>query len=220
MFPITGRTRERLAEKNAEMINCEQPGVQTFTFNNEIQPLNATDTDPDQSNNTAVVEVAVECVVPVALNIKPGSFPNSINLRNEGVIPLAVLTTMAGEYNLPLDFDATLIDPLSVRFGRPDEVWFETGGAFEAHGMGHPEDAYELDEQTLDGDLDMVLHFWTMETGILPGDVEACVKGEWIEDGNVYKFFGCDSVRIVPPVSLVEVALSVHAPEAWQSSQE
>jgi hypothetical protein len=56
-------------------------------------------------------------VVPVALYIKPSSYPNSINLRSRGNVPLAVLTTLAGEYGLPIDFDATTIDPLSVRFG-------------------------------------------------------------------------------------------------------
>jgi uncharacterized repeat protein (TIGR01451 family) len=180
-------------------VNCGQPGNQTFTFANEIQPLHPADTDPDQSNNTAAIDVTVECIIPVAINIKPGSFPNAIHPGNQGVIPVAVLTTLAGEYNLPLDFDATLIDPLSVRFGPREAVWNETGGAFEAHGMGHLEDSYELDEVTQDGDLDMVLHFHTPETGIQHGDTEACVKGLWQDGGNVFKFFGCDSVWTVPP---------------------
>jgi hypothetical protein len=181
-------------------INCGAASQHTFTFTNEIQPLHPEDTDPDPSNNFAAVDLEVECVVPVAINIKPGSFPNSINPRNNGVIPVAVLTTMAGEYGTPIDFDATTIDPLSVRFGPRDAVWTETGGAFEAHGRGHIEDSYELDEMTRDGDMDMVLHFRTQETGIQAGDVEACVKGDWMDlGGNVHSFFGCDSVRTVPP---------------------
>ncbi len=181
-------------------INCGGFSQHTFTFTNEIQPLDPQDTDPDQSNNFATAELTVECVVPVAINIKPGSFPNSINPRSRGVIPVAVLTTMAGEYGLPLDFDATLIDPLSVRFGPRDAVWNETGGAFEAHDRGHIEDSIELDEVTMDGDDDMVLHFRTQETGIQAGDTEACVKGDWVDEGGtVHSFFGCDSVRTVPP---------------------
>lgn len=180
-------------------INCGQPGDQVFTFGNEIQPLDPADTDPDQSNNTASVDVTVNCVIPVAVNIKPGSYPNSVNPRNNGVIPLAVLTTMAGEYDTVIDVDATQIDPLSTRFGPWSEVWNETGGAAEAHNQGHIEDAYELDEVTLDGDDDMVLHYRTQETGIEFGDTEACIKGELVDDGgNVYTFFGCDSIWTPP----------------------
>jgi uncharacterized repeat protein (TIGR01451 family) len=180
-------------------VNCGGAGQHTFTFANEIQPLDPADTDPDQSDNLASVNLEVECVVPVAVNIKPGSYPNSINPNNQGVIPLAVLTTMPGEYGLPLGFDATLINPLSVRFGPRDVVWAGTGGAPEIHNRGHIEDSYELDEITRDGDLDMVLHFGTQASAIQPGDTEACVKGEWVDGGNVYQFFGCDSVRTVPP---------------------
>ena len=180
-------------------VNCGAASHHTFIFDNEIQPADPLDTDPDQSNNTATVELEIECVVPVALNIKPGSFPNSINPDSRDVVPVAILTTEAGEYGLPLAFDATSIDPLSVRFGPPDEVWDETGGAFEAHGRGHVEDSIEMDESTQDGDMDMVLHFHVRETGIGPGDTEACVKGEWIDEGGAtHTFFGCDSVRIVP----------------------
>jgi hypothetical protein len=45
----------------------------------------------------------------------------------------------------------------------------------------------------------MVLHFETQETGLEPDDTEACVKGDWIDGGgNVHKFFGCDSISVVP----------------------
>jgi uncharacterized repeat protein (TIGR01451 family) len=180
-------------------INCGGASQHTFTFANEIQPLRPDDTDPDQGNNTASVDLEVECVVPVAINIKPHSDPNSINPKSGGRIPVAVLTTVAGEYGLPLGFDATSIDPLSVRFGPRAEVWAETGGAFESHGRGHVEDSYELDERTRDGDLDMVLHFRSRESGIQRGDTEACVKGDWVDgDGNVHTFFGCDAVRTPP----------------------
>jgi hypothetical protein len=53
---------------------------------------------------------------------------------------------------------------------------------------------------THDGDLDMVLHFRTQETGIDENTTQACAKGEFTDSGgNVHKFFGCDAVRIVPP---------------------
>ena len=99
---------------------------------------------------------------------------------------------------MPLAFDATRIIPNSVLFGPRDVVFAEAGGATETHGRGHVEDSYELDEQTRDGDQDMVLHFRTRNTGLQPGDTEACVKGQWLDGaGNPHKFFGCDAVRIV-----------------------
>jgi uncharacterized repeat protein (TIGR01451 family) len=180
-------------------VGCQEPGAHTVTFSNEIRPLHPADTDPNLANNQAEYVLELECVLPVAINIKPGSDPNSINPHSEGEIPLAILTTAAGEYGLPLAFDATTVDPLSVRFGPRDPVWAGTGGAFEAHDRGHVEDSRELDEITRDGDDDMVLHFLAQETGISAGDTEACVKGEWLGPaGDVFLFFGCDAVRIPP----------------------
>jgi uncharacterized repeat protein (TIGR01451 family) len=177
-------------------ISCQAPGPHDFTFDNEIQPNNPNHTDPDQSNNTAQESFAVECIVPVAINIKPGSFKNPINLKSKGVIPVAVLTTAAGEYGLPLAFDATTILPLTVRFG-PEPVVIAGGGAREAHGRGHVEDAIERsDEVTKDGDLDMVLHFRTQESELTGTETKACVRGEF---GPMHFIFhGCDLVTFVP----------------------
>jgi hypothetical protein len=111
-----------------------------------------------------------------------------------------------------IDFDATTIDALSVRFAPRDDVWAETGGAFEAHGQGHIEDSLELDERTQDGDLDMVLHFHVQETGISAGHTEACAKGQWTDaEGGVHTFFSCDAVCIPPggaPQALATPALN------------
>jgi uncharacterized repeat protein (TIGR01451 family) len=178
-------------------LSCQEPSMHSFEFVNTIEPLDPADTDPDLSNNEATIQIDVECVVPVAINIKPGSFPNSTNLR--GVIPVAVLSTDEGEYGLPVAFDATTIDPSSVLFGPEDDVWQEVGGASRIHKQGHIEDAFELDETTKDGDDDRLLHFKADETGIQVGDVEACVKGSWEDEGGfTHKFFGCDSIVVQP----------------------
>jgi uncharacterized repeat protein (TIGR01451 family) len=178
-------------------ITCGVPGPQTFRFGNTVYPARPADYDPIPGNNSRTVSVTVECVVPVAINIKPGGFPNAINLN--GTAPVAVLTTRAGEYGLPLAFDAAKIDPLSVRFGPASLVFSGTGGATAFHGTGHLEDATELDEMTLDGDLDMVLQFRVADSGLTPASTEACVKGTFTgADGAVYQFFGCDSVKVVP----------------------
>jgi hypothetical protein len=94
-------------------------------------------------------------VVPVDIDIKPGSEPNAINAGSNGLIPVAILTTDS--------FQATTVDPSSVRFGASSDT--------EAHGTGHIEDVDH------DGDLDMVLHFGTKRSGIKCGDTEATLTG-------------------------------------------
>jgi hypothetical protein len=118
--------------------------------------------------NLAVVPEPISSTI----DIKPGSSLNSINLRIKGVIPVAILTTE--------DLDATTADALSVEFG-PD-------GAVESHGEGHIEDVDE------DGDLDLVLHFNTQDTGIVCGDTEAGLTGETF-DGQAIE--GFDSIKTV-----------------------
>lgn len=192
-----GLSEQRAVEETIT-IDCQAPGNHTVAISNSIEPANAEDSDPDPTNNEAEVSFDVECVIPVAINIKPGSNPNSINLRS--TVTVAVLTTAAGEYGLPLAFDATSIDPLSVHFGPEAAVWNDAGGgATEEHDMGHIEDAYELDEDSLDGDDDMVLHFLAADTGLESTDVEACAFGNWIASGGgeTLKFFGCDAVRVL-----------------------
>jgi len=111
-------------------------------------------------------------LVAIAIDIKPGSFLNSINPQSHGVIPVAILTTDT--------FDATTVDPATVLFG-------PTGTeAVAAH--------FALEDVDGDGDKDMVLHFNTQDTGILCGDTSASVTGDTV-DGQMIK--GSDSIRTV-----------------------
>jgi hypothetical protein len=113
---------------------------------------------------------------------------------------VAALTTVAGEYGLPLDFDATAIDVSRTLWGLRTNLFNVAGptGAAEIHGVGHPERSYELDESTRDADLDLVLHFKPSESGLTTRSTEACLKGKYLAtDGNTYTFLGCDSVRVV-----------------------
>ena len=107
----------------------------------------------------------------VTIDIKPGSDPNSINPRSNGVIPVAVLGS--------IDFDATQVDFSTVTFG-PD-------GASPAHD-GHVEDVND------DGFMDMVFHFKTRETGIACGDPDATLTGK--TTGGT-QFTGTDTVKTV-----------------------
>jgi hypothetical protein len=108
----------------------------------------------------------------VAIDIKPDSFPNVVNPKSEGVVAVAILTTN--------DFDATTVDPLSVKFG-PNE-------AVEALNAGHTEDVNG------DGRLDLVLYFNVQDTGITCGDTVVVLTGTTL-DGQ--PFSGFDSIQTV-----------------------
>ena len=63
-------------------------------------------TDVDGLSSEPDVTTVTVSVIEVAIDIKPGSYPNSINMGSHGVVPVAFLTDSA--------IDATTIDPLSV----------------------------------------------------------------------------------------------------------
>jgi hypothetical protein len=116
--------------------------------------------------------------ITVKIDIKPGSFPNSINPRSKGKIPVAILTT--DTINNTVTFDATTVDPFSVRFGPK--------GAKEAHHQGHVEDVNH------DGEPDLLLHFKTQATGIQCGDTSATLTGETFGGQAIQ---GTDSIKTV-----------------------
>ncbi|KOU61859.1 DUF11 domain-containing protein [Streptomyces virginiae] len=182
----------------AVRLACTSPGLKQVRLDSRLALKNAEDVDPDPSNNTASTSFRIDCVVPVAINVRPGGFPNSINLNTDAT--LAALTTRAGEYGLPLAFDATAIDVSQTYWGLRERL-FNTAtpaGAPEVHGRSHLEDSYELDERTRDRDTDDVLHFKPSASGLTLTSTRACLKGKYrAPGGQVYTFLGCDSVRVV-----------------------
>ena len=144
----------------ATTVTTDGSGNTNFTAIFPVPPgqwLTATATDP--ANNTSEFS---KCDVEVAgaefidIDIKPGSDPNAINPRSKGVIPVAILTTES--------FNAQIVDPSTVQFG--------PSGAGIGHRSAHLQDVDE------DGDLDLVLHFRTQQTGIACGDTTASLTGE------------------------------------------
>lgn len=121
------------------------------------------------------VRADIPSVVPVAIDIKPGSFPNSINPSSNGVTPVAILATES--------FDATTVDPATVLFG-------VTGSeAAPVH--------WALEDVDGDGDADMILHFNTQSMGIQCGDTAASLTGrtftgQMIEGADSIDTVGCE----------------------------
>ena len=105
----------------------------------------------------------------VTIDIKPSNNENTINLKSNGVIPVAIISTDT--------FDVTKVDPLSIQFG--------DGQAKETHDKGHFEDING------DGKTDLMLHFATNESGIKSGDNQACLVGKTLDGINIE---GCDAI--------------------------
>jgi hypothetical protein len=140
-----------------------------------------------------------------ALDIKPGSCPNSFNRHSHGVLPVALLGTA--------DVDATPIDVSSILLARGDGI----GGSVAPHegppgphsvfeDVGTPFDGEWCDCHDLAGDgiTDLMMHFKTDDVvdslgleSLPPGDlVELVVSGNLL-DGTA--FTASDCVRLVPP---------------------
>jgi hypothetical protein len=130
------------------------------------------DTTFNGGHDDAFVAKIGVAVTEVDIDIRPGGDPNATNPSNQGLIPVAILTTE--------DFDAATVSPPTIQFG--------PGGASLAHRSGHLEDVDS------DGDLDLVLHFHTQQSGIQCGDTKASLTGETF-DGQAIQ--GSDSVVTV-----------------------
>jgi TolB protein len=143
--------------------------------NGEIYIMNPDGTDQTRLTTSSPADSLEADWSPLfeSIDIKPGSFPNSINLKSKGVIPVAILSSD--------EFDATTVVSSTVRFG--------PAKAAPVHGNEHIED--------VNGDslLDWVGHFNTQETGLSAGDIQASILGR--TPGSF--FCGTDSVVIVQP---------------------
>jgi hypothetical protein len=133
---------------------------------------------PIQGYGIASTGDAIEPLIPVHVDIKPGSDPNSVSCSNEnGVIAVAVLTTE--------DFDATMADHTSVTFG----------GAGETHvdkRTGEPR-RHEEDVDG-DGDIDLVFHFRLGDTDLTCDSAEGTLTGETYAGLAIE---GSDAIRMV-----------------------
>jgi hypothetical protein len=131
------------ADEHAQLIRVDENSGLSWIIQDMPLPLPAYEGQRDALVALPAIEIEID--------IKPWSWPNSINLRQQGLIAVAILTTD--------EFDATV---LSTRRGR-----FGPAAATLAHGAAHIEDV------DLDGDLDLLMHFQTGDTGIQCGDQSA-----------------------------------------------
>jgi len=110
------------------------------------------------------------------LDIKPGSYPNSINTKKKGVIPVALLG-----YD---GFDVTTVDVTTLLFA----------GASPAHDLTDPLTyADHLQDVNYDGITDLVSHYVMGDTDIVKDDTSADLTYELIGSDVVVTV--SDSVR-------------------------
>jgi alpha-tubulin suppressor-like RCC1 family protein len=98
-------------------------------------------------------------VLPVFIDIKPGSNSNKVNLRSMGVIPVAILSSGS--------FDATAVDPATVTLN---------GAGVQIVGrkqklMAHMEDV------NMDGFVDLICQINTRMLSLEPGESIAILQG-------------------------------------------
>ncbi|MBI2866870.1 MAG: hypothetical protein HYX97_00875 [Chloroflexi bacterium] len=117
----------------------------------------------------------------VSIDIKPGSFPNSINLGNGGTVPVAIFSRPPT--GPEPGFDATTVDPTTVTLA---------GAPVKLKGNGTPQ--AEQEDVNGDGLLDLVVHVETESLQLSEGDTKAILQGQTFSGTPV---MGADSVRIV-----------------------
>jgi len=152
-------TRLKLPEDKAEQLQAliDQHGASAVHINISI------------SGGSLTVFSTVRAV---PTDIKPGTSPNTMNLRSRGMIPIALLTTPT--------FDATTIDVDSLRFGA-------TGQEIAAVRAVQ-------DDVDGDGDIDLLVFFRSQDTGIDCDTLFTYISGTTQSGAPIA---GTDSVAVV-----------------------
>jgi hypothetical protein len=143
--------------------------------------------DVTTSNNTSTNTICgqvtsfsffaiAERLISVSVDIKPGSYPNTINLGSGGTVPVAILSTAT--------FDARTVNPSSVTLA---------SAPVKLTGKGTP--MYSIQDVNGDGRLDLIVHVTTSAFQVTTTDTLAVLKGK--TTGGV-SIRGTDTVRVVP----------------------
>ena len=131
-----------------------------------------------------------EAVREVDIDIKPGSFPNSINPSSRGGTPVAILGS-ASLMVSDIDVDTLTLETAEVKtVGKTARSLCrvaDVSGNFSVGPEGAP-----------DGYADLVCHFATASIALERGTTEATVKGTFAAWAGGGRFAGTDSVNIVP----------------------
>ncbi|MHC4311997.1 MAG: NHL repeat-containing protein [Planctomycetota bacterium] len=117
-------------------------------------------TGPDLQNSRSISKPFPEPTTVVAVDIKPGSCPNPLNVKSKGVLPVAILGTA--------DYDITTIDIASIRLAGVEPL---RSGYEDVAAPVLPADDCNCTEAGPDGFLDLTLKFKTQRIVEAVGDV-------------------------------------------------
>lgn len=120
--------------------------------------------------------VRISEVITVTIDIKPGSYPNSINLGSGGTVPVAIFSTAS--------FDARTVDPLTVTLASAPVKLKGNGTAMSS-----------FQDVNGDGLQDLVVHLSTETLQLSETDTEAVLEGKTFDGMSIR---GTDTVRVVP----------------------
>jgi probable HAF family extracellular repeat protein len=122
--------------------------------------LKVTDSEGQSDTADSTLTIIPKPAVKVAVDIKPGSCPNPLNVKSSGVLPIAILGTA--------DYDVTTIDPASVRLAGVEPL---RSGYEDVAGPVTDTNDCNCTEAGPDGYLDLTLKFKTQEIVEAIGEV-------------------------------------------------
>ena len=126
-----------------------------------------------------LVKIVEVPVLLVTIDIKPGGFPNSINLGSRGTVPVAIFSTPAPNF-----FDATTVDPTTVTL---------SDAGVKLRGKGTP--MASVQDVNGDGLLDLVVQVSTEALQLTTTDTQAVLRGQTFGGQFIQ---GTDTIRVVP----------------------
>jgi hypothetical protein len=161
---------------NGVFQRCSDTGVDTV---NKVIWANVTEDEASRLVGTPFT-AGGEPIIQASIDIKPSDFPNVINLKSKGVIPVVVLGSDS--------FDVKAIDPATIKFG-------PTGNEAPVNILPKGKFQYSLEDVNKDGYMDIVFHFDTQATGFIVGDTAGIITGKLYSGTSIE---GSDSVSIIP----------------------
>jgi hypothetical protein len=118
---------------------------------------------------------------PVTIDIKPGGYPNKINLSGSGLLPVAVLTTQ--------DFDASQFTP---------EMAHLSDASIAMSCEGAAATRWKLDDVNGDRRLDLVFFFRIQDLDLTTSSTDGMLMAHGSYNSTPMHIAGTDSVVVKP----------------------
>ena len=165
------------------IVDYSVPNMNPGANDLEIIVRNYAGSSSQTGNPTGLIfklDITYDLLLPIDIDIKPGSDPNSINLGAEGVVPVAILGSDC--------LDVTHIDQATLLM---------EGNAAREKGRSGRIGAFE--DVNGDGFTDLVVQFPVEGLEITEEDTQAVVTGNLMSEFGGTPFEGSDAIQVVPP---------------------